>query len=41
MIEELLDLIAEIIKSKKRLSVILAILILLLFTGYLIYTKVQ
>ncbi len=41
MIETLLDLIAEIIKSNKRLSVILAILILLLFIGYLIYTKVQ
>ncbi len=41
MIETLLDLIAEIIKNNKRLSVILAILILLLFVGYLIYTKVQ
>ncbi len=41
MIETLFDLIAEMIKSNKRLSVILAILILLLFAGYLIYTKVQ
>jgi len=41
MIETILELIAGIISSNRRLSVILAILILLLFAGYLIYTKVQ
>ncbi len=41
MIEELLDLIVEYITGDKKLSVILSILVLLLFTGHLIYAKVQ
>lgn len=40
MLEELLEIIAEYIKGNKRLGITLAILVILIFIGYLIYSKV-
>ena len=41
MIEELLNLIVEYIKGNTRLGIILSILIIFFFVGFLIYFKIQ